>query len=93
MNRPLLKTLTMRVLESALLLGALLTALFVAALSQVSSPDYHRGFWTVLPIQALQISFTAVYVRWVRDWSRRVAALAAAVSFLAFAELTLRVWF
>ena len=69
-----------------------LSGLLTAFVSQASSPDYRRLFWSVLPVAVFHFALALVYFLRVRHWTRW-GALGLAIVALGFVgEMTLRVW-
>ena len=68
------------------------TGLLTAFMSQASSPDYRRLFWSILPFALFHLCLVVGYFIRVRRWHRWLALGIGLLAGLAFAEMTLRVW-
>ena len=70
----------------------LLSGIFTVFVSQASSPDYRRLFWSILPVALFHFTVAALYFLRVPYWTRW-AALGSAIVALGFlAEMISRVW-
>ena len=74
------------------LAGVLASGFLTAFLAQASSPDYHRMFWSILPLACLHLFAAAVYFRSVRHWHRWVVFAVAVIAAFSFAEMAVRIW-
>ena len=87
-----LRPLALDFLRAGVLVLVFLSGLFTAFVSQASSLDYRRLFWSILPVAASHFALAGVYFLRVRHWTRW-AALGLAIIALSFlGEMTLRVW-
>jgi hypothetical protein len=69
-----------------------ITGFLTAFLSQASSPDYQRLFWSVLPLFCLHLVTALIYFVLVRHWSRWIICIVAAIAVSGFSECALRVF-
>lgn len=66
----------------------LLSGIFTAFVSQTSSPDYQHLYWSILPVAAVHLSLSGVYVARVRHWTRFIALVVAVVTLGFLTEMT-----
>ena len=69
-----------------------LSGLLTAFVSQASSLDYRRLFWSILPFAVFHIGLASFYFSRVRHWTRWCALGLAIVALGFLGEMTLRVW-
>jgi|GEM_PF-2691034 len=71
---------------------AAITGLMVAFLSQASSPNYRNLFWSLLPFAFIHLATIAVYLRFVRHWTRWILCVVAGIAVFGTLELAVRVF-
>ena len=62
-------------------------------LTQASSPDYRKLFWSVVPFAGFHLLAAGFYFLRVHCWCRWIVAAAAATVSFFLGEMALRVWF
>jgi len=82
----------MSFVRTGMLVVAVLLGFYTAFISQASSSDYRRLFWSILPIALLHFSLAFGYFFRVRHWTRWVSLCVAIVVMASYGEMTLRVW-
>ena len=86
------KRLTLPFVRGGLLVLIFSSGLYTTFISQASSPDYRRLFWSIVPVAVVHFALAIIYFIRVRDLTRW-AALGVTIVALAFlAEMSLRVW-
>lgn len=86
------KPLALEFVRAGVLVLVFLSGLFTAFVSQASSPDYHRLFWSILPFAVVHFVSAAIYFFGVRHWTRWGALVLAIVALGFFGEMTVRIW-
>jgi len=86
------KPLTMTFVRTGVLIVAVLLGFYTAFISQASSPDYRRLFWSILPLALVHFTLALGYFFCVRHWTRWVSLCVAIVVVAFYGEMTLRVW-
>jgi hypothetical protein len=84
--------LAITLMRSGVLIVTVLLGIYTAFISQASSPDYRRLFWSLSPVAIVHLSFALGYFFWVRHWTRWVSSSVAIVVMAFYGEMTLRVW-
>ena len=87
-----LKPFALDFMRAGALVLVFLSGLLTAFVSQASSPDYRRLFWSVLPVAVFHFALALVYFLRVRHWTRWGALGLAIVALGFLGEMTLRVW-
>ena len=86
------KPLTMTFMQTGVLIVAVLLGFYTAFISQASSPDYRRLFWSILPVALVHFILAFGYFFRMRHWTRWVDLGVAIVVMASFGEMILRVW-
>src|SRR3982750_1756070 len=61
-------------------------------ISQVSSPDYMRLFWSFLPVLVAHLGATALYCFLARHWTRWILVCIAVFTLFCWCEFAYRVF-
>ena len=88
----LFKSFALDFLRAGTLVLVFLSGLFTAFMSQASSPDYLRLFWSILPIAVIHVVLAVAYFLKVAHWTRWGALCFAIIALGFVGEMTLRVW-
>ena len=86
------KPLTLAFTRAGALTLSILSGVYVAFISQASSPDYRRLFWSIMPVALFHFAVAAFYFVLVRRWTRWVAFSFVVLVLAFFGEMTYRVW-
>ena len=82
----------MTFVQAGVLIVVVVFGLYTALISQASSPDYRRLFWSILPVAIVHFTLAFGYFFRVRHWTRWIGLGIAIVAMAAFGEMILRVW-
>ena len=89
---PSLKPMMFGFVRGGALVLVLLSGVLTVFVSQVSSPDYRRLFWSIVPVAALHFIFALIYFLRVHHWTRWGALSLAIIALGFFSEMIVRVW-
>lgn len=84
--------LTRVFVRTGVLIIAMLLGIYTALISQASSPDYRRLFWSILPVALIHFTLAFGYFFRVRHWTRWISLCIAIVVVAFYGEMALRVW-
>lgn len=82
----------MTIVQTGVLIVAVVLGLFTAFISQASSPNYRRLFWSILPYALVQTTLALGYFFRVRHWTRWLCLCVVIVVVAFYGEMACRVW-
>ncbi len=92
MNMPPKSPIAVGFVWTGALIVSVLLGFYTAFISQASSSDYRRLFWSTLPAALAHFTLALGYFFRVRHWTRWVCLCVAIVVMMFYAEMALRVW-